>query len=93
MFCLFFLCVIDHEAIFYVFQVNENEDDDIVKRQRKGEGQITLDNGSDVPQVQGDINAVYVLCVIADYDILNSRKFPLIYLIISEFIIQTCHHI
>ncbi|PNF32565.1 hypothetical protein B7P43_G00344 [Cryptotermes secundus] len=39
-------------------QVNENEDDDIVKRQRKGEGQITLDNGSDVPQVQGDINAV-----------------------------------
>jgi hypothetical protein len=55
--------------------LNENEDDDAVKRQRKGEGQITLDHGSDIPQVQDDITAVYVLCVIANCDILNSRKF------------------
>jgi hypothetical protein len=75
------VCATDHEAILYLFQLNESEDDDTVKRQRKEEGQITLDRGSDIPKVQGEINAVYVLCVIANYDILNSRKFPLIDLI------------
>jgi hypothetical protein len=80
--CVFFVCVTDHEAVLYLFQLDENEDDDTIKRQRKGEGQITLDHGSDVPQVQGDVSAVYVLCVIANYDILNSITFPLIDLII-----------
>jgi hypothetical protein len=46
-----FLCVIDREAVLYLFQLDENEDDDAIKRQCKGEGQIILDHGSDIPQV------------------------------------------
>jgi hypothetical protein len=48
---------------------------DAIKRQRKGEGQIISDHSSDVPQVQGDVTTMYVLYIIANYDILNGGKF------------------
>jgi hypothetical protein len=73
--------------------LDENEDDDAVKRQRKGEGEIILDHGSDIPQVEDDITATYVLCAAANYDILNGSKFLSIDLIILDSIIYVCHHV
>jgi hypothetical protein len=62
-------------------------DGDAIKRQCKGEGEIILDHGSGMLQVQGGVTSMYVLCVITGYDILNDNKVLLMLLIISKFII------
>jgi hypothetical protein len=45
----------------HLFQIDDSEDDDVIKRQRVGEGHIIADHGSDSQLVQDDIIAVYVL--------------------------------
>jgi len=46
----------------HLFQIDDSEDDDVIKRQRMGEGHNIIDRGSNSQQVQDDIITVYVLC-------------------------------
>lgn len=46
----------------HLFQIDDSEDDDVIKRQRMGEGHNIIDRGSNSQQVQDDIINVYVPC-------------------------------
>jgi len=50
----------------HLFQIDDSEGDDIIKRQRMGEGHNIIDRGSNSQPVQDDVITVYVLCTSSD---------------------------